>query len=358
MRSHRTSLVFSNQRSANIGQPEMVCNCQGSIRKHKCRHGFTLVELLVVITIIGILIALLLPAVQAAREAARRSQCANNVKQLALACIMHESANTFLPTGGWGYLWMGEPDRGFDKHQPGGWIYNILPYIEQETLHDQGRGQADSDKQTALLRVAQTPLTIANCPSRRSSKLYPNDVGHGTLVARNAGGIYYGPSPNDNCARADYAANAGSTDLGYPQGPNSLADESAGGWLTGFNGVVCQRSETTMADISDGSSNTILVGEKFLDPDHYDDGVDWGDNENMYSGFNDDTVRYACSGYPPRQDQSGTSSTHGFGSVHANSCNMAFCDGSVRPISYSVDIAVFTYLGNRADGQVISGDSY
>ena len=93
------------------------------------RSGFTLVELLVVITIIGILIALLLPAVQAAREAARRAKCSNNLKQLSLGCLTHEQANGFLPSGGWGYCWVGDANCGFDKNQPGGWVYTYCPTL-------------------------------------------------------------------------------------------------------------------------------------------------------------------------------------------------------------------------------------
>ena len=108
---------------------------------HSCLRGqrnaaaFTLVELLVVIAIIGILVALLLPAVQSAREAARRTECRNHLKQLALGCLLHEEANGFFPSGGWRYDWAGEPDRGFGEKQPGAWTYSVMPYLELNTLH-------------------------------------------------------------------------------------------------------------------------------------------------------------------------------------------------------------------------------
>ena len=117
------------------------------------KSGFTLVELLVVITIIGILIALLLPAVQAAREAARRMQCSNQLKQLAWARWITNTANKCLPSGGWGPCWAGDPDRGFGRRQPGGWIYSILPYIEQQPLHDLGTGA----------RRLHEPSSVASC---------------------------------------------------------------------------------------------------------------------------------------------------------------------------------------------------
>src|SRR5207244_13274785 len=104
--------------------------------------AFTLVELLVVIAIIGVLVALLLPAVQAAREAARRMQCQNNLKQFGLAFQNHHDTQKHLPTDGWGYGWVGDPDAGFGADQPGGWTFNILPYCEQQAIHDIALGKA------------------------------------------------------------------------------------------------------------------------------------------------------------------------------------------------------------------------
>src|SRR5438477_3704731 len=114
------------------------------------RRGFTLVELLVVIAIIGVLVALLLPAVQSAREAARRMQCQNNLKQFGLAFQNHADTHKHLPTDGFGYGWVGDPDLGFGADQPGPWTFNILPYCEQKSIYDIAAGKVGQPKRVDL----------------------------------------------------------------------------------------------------------------------------------------------------------------------------------------------------------------
>ena len=315
--------------------------------------AFTLVELLVVIAIIGILIAMLLPAVQAAREAARRLQCSNNLKQIVLAALNHEQSLGFLPTGGWGSQWVGDPDRGFDKHQPGGWVYNILPFAEQQYLHELGKEQNNTGKQQAVLALVQTPFSCMNCPSRRSPLVYANGI-WGTHVSYNAGGV--DSSSLSGLARTDYAANATATNSSDFNGPDTESEEETFTWQSSSNywGIIYQRSETRMADITDGTSNTLLIGEKYLNPDNYETGRDGGDNENMYTGHNNDNLRWAQTQIgAPRQDQPGYASSFLFGSPHPSGINMSYCDGSVRTINYSIDPTTFYYLGNRKDGQTI-----
>ena len=158
------------------------------MRSSKSVRGFTLVELLVVIAIIGILISLLLPAVQAAREAARRAQCINHLKQLSLACLNHESAVKELPTAGWVPLSVGNPDAGFGMTQPGGWLYNILPYMEQIALFKNQEALTGLALQAQAQALMQTPLDVMYCPSRRPTQLYPDlttkyNLDPGTMAA-------------------------------------------------------------------------------------------------------------------------------------------------------------------------------
>lgn len=331
------------------------------MKNRSANRAFTLVELLVVITIIGILIALLLPAVQAAREAARRLQCSNNLKQIALGCMTHESQQGYLPSGGWGAMWVGDPARGLGRSQPGGWIYSILPFIEMNALFQLDSGGGGSQR-------LQTPVSSFNCPSRRSAMAYPM-VCSGCSM-RNA--TWSSPPM---AARTCYAANMGEsnvtfwwseTPMSYPEG-----DQSSFAWhpTNTLHGVCYHRSEVAMAQITDGASNTYLVGEKYMNPDHYVDGVSGGDDWNMYVGEQDDVMRLVAypdpaqaSGYayyPPQQDQSGVDSyTNHFGSAHVGGLNMAFCDGSVKTISYSIDPETHRRLGNREDGLTIDAGNY
>jgi prepilin-type N-terminal cleavage/methylation domain-containing protein/prepilin-type processing-associated H-X9-DG protein len=334
-----------------------------SKRRQRCPSAFTLVELLVVITIIGILIALLLPAVQAAREAARRMQCSNNLKQLSLGCLLHEHANGWLPTGGWGFPWCGDTDRGFGGRQPGGWCFNVLPYIEQQALHDMSAGGTDAERAAANgVRVA-TPLTTFTCPTRRSPTVLPI----GCVPWYNCTGM---TGHFSSC----YAANAGETSLylvtptGYPL-PASFAAGDAFAWDPQFgriNGICFLHSLVKMVEITDGASNTFLLGEKCINPDQYLTGQDGGDDWTIFSGAQDDILR-SCSvasdgAYypePPTEDTPGDGlSCLRFGSAHNGSLNMSLCDGSVRAISYMIEFEIFRRLCNRQDGLPVDGRSF
>ncbi|MEZ6072749.1 MAG: DUF1559 domain-containing protein [Pirellulales bacterium] len=329
------------------------------------RTAFTLVELLVVIAIIGILIALLLPAVQAAREAARRSQCINNLKQLGLGCLNHHDTHGQFPTGGWGWDWVGDPARGFDKRQPGGWVFNILPFIEQQSVYNMGKihitftgfaaqavenQEVPAAKKAALTQMMQTPIPVYGCPSRRSHVPYP----HGEEAPPNA-------NRPGTVVRTDYAANHGWSPESagkYENVPRTYADgdnPAYAGWPVWLKdgpprGIIFMRSEIAMRHVTDGTSNTYLVFEKYLTPDAYKTGKDGGDNESMYSGFNNDQGRYVVTELSPIQDRPGYPSSAHIGSAHAAAFNTVFCDGSVHSLAYSLDGQMHWRLGVRNDG--------
>jgi len=129
-------------------------------RKRAHARAFTVVELLVVISIIGMLLSLLLPAVQASRECARANTCKNNLREIGLALLNHESALKRFPSGGWGFQWYGDPDRGSDLAQPGGWAFSVLPYIERRDLRSYGAGQSGQPKFQAIAQINETPISL------------------------------------------------------------------------------------------------------------------------------------------------------------------------------------------------------
>jgi prepilin-type N-terminal cleavage/methylation domain-containing protein/prepilin-type processing-associated H-X9-DG protein len=340
-------------------------NCPSMPRKSRCdldyaereRVGFTLVELLVVIAIIGILIALLLPAVQAAREAARRTSCRNNLKQMGLAVQNHLDVAKHFPTGGWGHFWVGLPDRGFGKQQPGGWVYNILPFAELRALHDLGAGASGTSLENANAERIQTPVSLFMCPTRARSGLYP----YGAYVTTN----YRLTKPTTKQARADYAMNAGDLTEYHLAGPDTLAQGDGGSYpwpkMSGQNGICYLRSTIAIRQVTDGLTNTILIGEKYLNPDAYETSDDPGDNETMYCGDELDLLRwtgfFGKKGNYLLQDTPGVLAYQSFGGPHSGACNIAFCDGSVRGVSYSIDTEILRCLGNRKDGKSNSGAS-
>ena len=338
-------------------------------------HGFTLVELLVVIAIIGILIGLLLPAVQAAREAARRTQCSNNLKQLALATLNHEDVHKTLPSGGWGAHWMGDPDRGFGPAQPGGWAYNILPYLEQGNLRQVGAGSTGAAKAAGLATLRATPVPTFYCPSRRSSKLYEGRQGC----------INADFPPDRLMAKTDYAGNAGNAGITLPDtefwnyaelGPldelNCLTKFPSCYWGNSeavldkrFDGIFMGRRIAELRHVSDGTSNTLLYAEKFVRPRNYENLIsstdDPGDDNAMWQGADPDNLRYVglhADRWPQRDndDASGYVVSVAFGSAHVSGVQAAFCDGSVKTVGFTVDPKVWVAIGTRAMGEVTPGD--
>lgn len=326
------------------------------------RRGFTLVELLVVIAIIAMLVTLLLPAVQSAREAARRTQCSNNLKNLGLACLNHESVNQFFPTGGWGWSWVGDADRGQGEQQPGGWVYNILPYMEEGAFHamsgDGIRDEITKAQMDGAARVISQPLALINCPTRRESRPYANGTG-----AINA-------SPIPLAGRSDYAISCGSQQANeLNPGPATIAAGS-NGWGPGsetgrssgkiiYSGFSFTNSKIGVNHIEDGVSKTVMLMEKFVTSDWYTTGQDWGDNETWCTGFNNDNFRSTY--FLPKQDTTTDRTTQDrarylAGSAHGAGIFVCNGDGSVEMIPYGIDPLIWTAKGHRSNGaEVVVG---
>ena len=287
-------------------------SCFAAVFHSRLRQaGFTLIELLVVIAVIGILVGLLLPAVQAAREAARRSQCANNLKQIGLAFHQHHDQLGHFPTGGWNWNTPptyrgGTPETGAE--QRAGWAFQILPFIEAETTWRAG----------ADIAVGQTH-SFYFCPSRRGPQAVVTPDGYSPPI--NGADVKHG--------LCDYAA--------------SNRDGS---------GVVRRFQPRRFRDITDGTTQTLLAGDKRLNLASLGFPQE-DDNEGYTAGWNSDTVRGVNKRPLPDFVGLGDGDDR-FGASHPQVFQIVLSDGSTRPIAYSIDGEVFERLGNIADGQVIS----
>jgi prepilin-type N-terminal cleavage/methylation domain-containing protein/prepilin-type processing-associated H-X9-DG protein len=371
-----------------------------SKRKHL---AFTLVELLVVIAIIGILVALLLPAIQAAREAARRTQCNNNLKNIGIALQNHVDVRKVFPTGGSRYLQPGfELEQNLDNGKPLppeksglGWGYQLLPYIEETSAY--------SIQKTVDLQ--QVVVSIYVCPSRRAAKTsyspqfgliatmdYAGAVPATDQEPQRRRGIrpQYDPAANvpftlpTSLTRGNLLSSfdGGSAGAGgdYPKN-NTVYDgvivrstwrgKSANAnapWLGDPATTVTQ--PVKIAKITDGTSKTMVIGEKYIRSDNYDPNgaAHYSDDRGWTDGWDADQMR-STAFLPVRDGDSigwagalnmryfGDDFTAGavggaynvlqFGSAHTGGINAGFADGSVHPISFDIDVTVFNSLGTR-----------
>jgi prepilin-type N-terminal cleavage/methylation domain-containing protein len=305
------------------------------------RRGFTLVELLVVIGIIGVLVALLLPAIQAARESARGVRCRNNLKQVGLAAIGFHDTHKRYAT---------ETDVAQD--QPS-WVTSLLPFLEEGALFNEWAsvsgyrqiGGAPPPALRTLEQIVATPIPVLYCPTRRPAQAFP-------IYDRSP---LPPPGPSTRLGgRTDYAINGGSAEF-----ENSLVLKWPGIWeRTGpyspgagddENAKKRKPREVRSKDVKDGLSKTYLIGEKAATFDNYENGLDPGDYSSTFTCPRGNCVRF--SKRVPAHDVRAADncwSCHSFGSAHAEHWNAAFCDGSVHSLSFDMSFQAHQALGSRA----------
>lgn len=303
--------------------------------RSSARSAFTLIELLVVIAIIAMLIALLLPAVQQAREAARRNQCGNNLKQMALAIHNFEDAYKTLPSSRMG-------------PQHATWFVQILPFLDQAPLYNQWNIPGSYYVQTVSVQTASLP--VFNCPSRRAGSLSTQFEISSTGVPDAL------PHPG---ALGDYAGNGGQFVNSIVDNPLCRGAMCQANSQVVSNQLVTTESRTRLRDVTDGTSHTFLLGEKHVPLSKFgQSGPSWGDGAIYNGDFPRNFSRLA--GLPSFNLGLGPYDLTGpwhckFGSYHLGICQFAFTDGHVANVSTSTDINVLNQLAVRDDGQVIDG---
>jgi len=291
---------------------------------NKIRRGFTLIELLVVIAIIAILIALLLPAVQQAREAARRTQCRNNMKQIGLALHNYHDIYNTIPPG-----WIGVTGGISDIYGMNGWGWaaKILPQIDQAPLFNQ---MNFSVKMEATSNATQRVATLAAylCPSDVSpANVWTIEDGSGTALADLALANYvgvFGTSDIDDCVNT----------------PNSPCNGE---------GAFFQNSKILFRDFTDGLSNTIMVGEHKT---RRDSGFNWTSTwAGVVADGDDAMVRIlgTCDHTPNHP----SNHIDDFSSYHVGGSHFVLGDGAVRFISTNIDLGVYQHLATRAAGDIV-----
>jgi prepilin-type N-terminal cleavage/methylation domain-containing protein/prepilin-type processing-associated H-X9-DG protein len=326
---------------------------------HRCtsRRAFTLVELLVVIAIIGILMSLVMPAIQGARETARVTQCQNNLGQMAKATMQYETTWKTLPSGGWGPTWIGMPPYQLEK-QMGGWMYQLLPYAEENNLAT----LQTPDIKSANAKRAAAVIPWLYCPTRRSAVALP----YSTAAAPTGNGTLLECNSVTDAGRNDYAANVGNSSANACEDltkfPQSLTGSQAASTWIDFdnkvlNGAVVQRRGLRTNDFSDGRFKTYLYGEKVMDQAQVDTGKAAGDVAPALSGFGSSIMRSTNKMMTP--DSNGLSPLDcRFGSAHPGGSNFAFADGAVRLQDYGMDPLVFSSLGARNDSKPTNEGDY
>jgi prepilin-type processing-associated H-X9-DG protein len=307
---------------------------------------------MVVVAIVAVLVTLLLPAVQSARESARRASCGNNLRQLALGCQSHVTALGHYPTGGWdataASIAMISPDRGADWRQPGGWGFTLLPYIEQMNVY------------TSM--NAATPVPTFACPSRRGSSLGPG-ANVMTDYAGNRGAWASSPAPptvsdTDRDTTFGMPAAAGTLPVTQTNAAtaasllNTVQVVPVSGSSVATGGIIFVGSSLPPVRIRDGAANTYLFGEKYVPQAFYSSGG-IGYQNSAYAGDSPDTLR---GGHRlPESDATPWTSTQqgAFGGAHPGSFNAVFCDGSVRSIDFTIDAQTHFLLAAREDRQPV-----